>query len=273
VSSQALGIDRLQQSAFERFVSERDERAQKLRKRGLAGSLLAHLLALLVLWIGPSPGDLDLPPVVSIDLVAAPRASVAPAPSRAAARPAPPKPAPPAPAPKPSAAPPPPPKAKTKVLPQEAPQASAKPVPQKPRERPKELEYDDALAALREEAGEPAPSAEAESEAALDDAGPASESGPSGSGRLDPEHAAWQIAVNRHIRKSWVVPTEYRGSGLRTLLAITILGDGTVIGQPTVRRSSGDPRYDDNAVRAVSQASPLPPPPSSGDKAIWFSEE
>ncbi|MCA9510351.1 MAG: TonB family protein, partial [Myxococcales bacterium] len=152
-------------------------------------------------------------------------------------------------------------------------QAKAKPAPAPPvrRERPKELGYEDALAALRAEAGEASPSEDAAEEAL--DAPATATGGPSGPGRVDPELAAWQLAVKRHIQKSWVVPTEFRGSGLRALLRVTVLGDGTVIGAPTVQRSSGDPRYDDNAVRAVGQASPLPPPPSAGDKTIWFSEE
>ena len=43
-----------------------------------------------------------------------------------------------------------------------------------------------------------------------------------------------------------------------------------VLGEPVVRASSGDPHFDDNAVRAVIQASPLPAPPSSGDWPILF---
>ena len=38
----------------------------------------------------------------------------------------------------------------------------------------------------------------------------------------------------------------------------------------STRCSSGNPNFDDNAVRAVLQASPLPAPPASGDWPVLF---
>ena len=62
----------------------------------------------------------------------------------------------------------------------------------------------------------------------------------------------------------------YRDSPLRTLLVVTVMADGRVLGEPVVRRSSGDPQFDDNAIRAVLGASPLPPPPTPGDWPFLF---
>jgi colicin import membrane protein len=237
------------------WYQARDERERQDIHRRLVASVVGHIVVF-VLLVGlpsfrtPSP----LPAVVSVDLVAAvPRAT-----------PAAPKPAPqaPKPPPKPAAVPPPPPEQKTKVLPREAPKARAKPVPKKS-PKPPPLDYEDALSSLRDELGEPAPSAEQ-----AIDREPAPATG--GRGRVDPELAAWQIAVQRALARSWVTPVEYRDSELRTLLYVTVMADGSVLGEPIVRRSSGDPHFDDNAVRAVLQASPLPPPPSAGDWPFEF---
>ena len=58
--------------------------------------------------------------------------------------------------------------------------------------------------------------------------------------------------------------------GHRTLLLVTVMAAGRVLGEPEVRRSTGDPQFDDNAIRAVMGASPLPAPPSPGDWPFLF---
>ncbi len=67
--------------------------------------------------------------------------------------------------------------------------------------------------------------------------------------------------VKRHLRDKWITPPEFRQAGLMTELEVQIAADGRVLGVPEVIRSSGNPHYDDNTVRAVISASPLPPPP------------
>jgi TonB family protein len=250
LSTASLRID-----AWARLRGERERRAIR---RGLLVSGVAHVLFVLILFGLPGPAPSPLPAVVSVDLMAALPHAPAPAAKPAAA----PRARPPAPPPKPAVAPPPAPEPKKKVLPREAPKASAKPVPRRAPE-PAPLDYDEALSSLRDELGEPAPDAEA-----VVDSAPAPAGG--GPGRVDPELAAWQVAVNRALARSWVTPAEYRDSNLRTLLVVTVMRDGTVLGEPRVQRSSGSPNFDDNAVRAVLQASPLPPPPSAGDWPFLF---
>ena len=237
------------------WAQERSEREQRDIRRKLVASAIAHVVLMGVLFGLPSGSPSPLPAVVSVDLMAA-----IPAPGSAppAPRAAPPKPDP----PKPAVAPPPPkPQQKQKVLPREAPKAKAKPVPKAAAEPA--LDYDDALSSLRDELGEPAPTAEQ-----VVDSEPAAPAG--GSGSVDPALAAWTAEVNRALARSWVTPARYRDTELRTLLVVTVMSDGTVLGEPSVRRSSGDPHFDDNAVRAVLQASPLPAPPSSGDWPFLF---
>jgi colicin import membrane protein len=142
------------------------------------------------------------------------------------------------------------------VLPKQAPAA----VPKRRAEpKPDPLTYDDALSALREELGEelvePAP-AEAE----------ASVVAPEAAQQIDPELASWVRATRRHLRERWVTPPEFLNRGLVTVVEVTLATNGAVRGDPRVVRSSGDPYWDENAVRAMLATAPLPAPPSSG---VW----
>lgn len=233
---------------IDEWVEQRSERERRDIRRRLIASAIGHALFVLLLFGLPSPPPSlsPLQAVVSVDLLASlPRPVRAPAPTPTpVARP---------PAPKP------PPRQKTKVLPREAPAVRATPAP-----KPPPLDYDGALSSLRDELGETAPLAEQ----VLDSEPTADRS--SGRGRVDPALAAWQLAVNRALARSWVTPTEYRDSELRTLLLVTVMNDGSVLGEPRVERSSGNVHFDDNAVRAVLQASPLPAPPASGDWPFLF---
>jgi len=247
MNSAVLRVDRL-----EAWGERRDERVRQEWRKRLIASLVGHLVVVALVVGLPSPSPLPMPPVVTVDLLAAaPRAAMKPAPRAPVPR---------RPTPVVAA-----PVQKKKVLPREAPKVSEKPVPAPPREVPPEpvLDYDAALAALRKEAGEDTPAPDAEE--IVDEAAESA-----GRGQFDPELAAWQMAVDRRIKQTWVVPAEFRNISLRTLLSAQIMGDGTVLGSPRVKRSSGNPSYDDNAVRAIIQASPLPPPPRAGDWPIWF---
>ena len=84
------------------------------------------------------------------------------------------------------------------------------------------------------------------------------------------EVVAWMIATRRHVRSVWVTPPEFLERTLRTEMWIEVAADGTVVGEPRVTASSGDPFWDDNAVRAMLNASPLPVPPSSGRWRVAF---
>jgi len=187
--------------------------------------------------------------VISIDLVAAP-----PAASRPSRRsPAPPPPKAPAAEPPPSEPPPPTPpvvKAPVQVLPEESPgrirkvKPEPKPAPPRPK-REKELSLED-----------PESSAASQSGAVV-----------------SPELAAWNLATRRRIQNTWVTPSNFRNRGLATTLELRLSASGDVIGTPKVVRSSGDPFFDDNAVRAVLTAAPLPPPPKPGRRSFTFNAE
>ena len=88
-----------------------------------------------------------------------------------------------------------------------------------------------------------------------------------------PEEAAWMLATKRHIRSVWVTPPDFLNRGLSTELRVDLAADGAVIGEPEVVRSSGDPFADDNAVRALLKASPLPAPPQAGRRTFIFEPE
>ena len=182
------------------------------------------------------------PGVITVDLVAMPGA-------RRSARPAP--------APKPRPAP----KHKV-VLPKEV--SQPKPV-SKPRPKPAvaperepepAAEYTDVMAQLREELGE---SAAPEEETAEPAAQEGSASG--GSVVVSPEVAAWVRRTKIHVRRNWVLTPGFRTQNLETHVSVRLDGGGRVLGEPQVTARSGNPWYDDNVVRAVQKASPLPAPP------------
>ena len=261
------------QSAMDWVGGQRAESGWSMRSL-LVLSLVGHLCLVLGLMLTPGPAPLRMPQALTIDLVAA--------------IPAAPKPPAPAPAPRPVAAPAPKPKPKpkpkVKILPKQAPSVQLKPKPKpepKPepalrrRPRPKELAYEDALAQLRGELGEPAAVAApkaAESPAPSPVPGPSS-ARPSRGVKVDPELLAWHQAVKRHIRAKRITPSEFRNRGLAAELMIDVAVDGRILGPPELVGSSGNPFYDDNAVRALTRASPLPPPPRAGRRTIIFTSE
>lgn len=253
------------------WLQDVDGEHRRRIRQALAISLAGHLAAVAALSLAPSAEPLLLAPAITVDLVAA-----IPSPSAAepAAKPAP------EPAPKPVAVPPPAPK--VKILPKEAPAATAKPrVEPKPkpepvirRPRPREMSYEEAMAQLRQDTGveeavaprEVAKAEDAKPEAA---AAPAGRSGPRAGQLKDP----WTIAVERHIRDFRRDPPEFRRPGLVTTLEVKLAADGRVLGEPKVVSSSGNPYYDDNARRTIVRASPLPEPEAPGWRTVLFVSE
>jgi TonB family protein len=222
------------------------------------GSLVGHGLLVLLLFFWPTSAPPALPAVVTVDLIAAVPNAPRPAPAR------------PAPAPKPK------PVQKKVVLPKKAPALKPKPRPvkrpakvERPRRKPPadELEYEDALDLLRKELGEERPPDEPLEE-------PTVAAEPSqGTATASPEWVAWQSAARRHVRARWVTPAEFLDRSLSTILTVQLSVDGRVVGAPKVLQSSGDPFWDDNTVRAIVSASPLPPPPSAGEWTFVFTPE
>ncbi len=259
------------QSAMDWVEGQRVESGWSMRSL-LVLSLVGHLCLMLGLMLTPGPAPLRMPQSLTVELVAA--VPVAPKP------PAPPPAPTPTPTPTPAPAPPPP-KPKVKILPKQAPSVQLKPKPKpKPepalhrRPRPKELAYEDALAQLRGELGEPPAAMDSPEPAESPAPAPDSPSARSSQGvKVDPELLAWHQAVKRHIRAGWVNPHEFRNRGLAAELVIDVAIDGRLLGRPKLVASSGNPFYDDNAVRALTRVSPLPPPPKAGPRTIVFTSE
>jgi len=171
-----------------------------------------------------------------------------------------------APPPKPSPAKPSPPQA-----------APPKPAPPKPTP-PKQESYDDLLADLRAERGEARPDrVERPTRTASAAAGAGGATGAAAGGRpgaaANPEIAGWVRAVQLHVGRAWMLPPDMRGRRLMTELLVDLDGQGKVLSEPRVVRSSGDTRFDESAVRAIQKASPLPAPPDPGVWTIGFCPE
>ena len=245
------------------------ESGPRWRRTVLVSAVGHGVLFCFLFWFSPAPPSTVLPQAIRVSLLAAPPAPAAPEPQKAA------------PPPKPVAQPKP--KPKVKVLPKKAPTPVAKPKPKpkpKPKAQPKpvaqkkprpeELSYDDALARLRGELGEAAPAVVAPAVA------PSQASAQATAGRgavISPELAAWNRAVKQHVKTHWIMPPEFRETALSAELAIWVQADGALRGEPQLLRTSGNPYYDDNAIRALSRSSPLPPPPAPGRRVLVLRAE
>jgi protein TonB len=222
----------------------------------LVASAVAHLGLIAAFVYSPEPRITVPRGVVAVELVAAPPG--APPPARAVPPPALPKPI----------------KPKKVVLPAEPTTPKLKPKvakvepPVKPAPAP-EKDYEDVLAQLRAESGEPAPPVEVASVA------PAAV-GPVGSPdgvAISPEVAAWLKRAKIHVRKNWVVPPGFRTQALEAQVQVDLGIGGEVRGSPRVTRASGNPWYDEGVIAAIQKSSPLPPPPEAGKWTFVFLPE
>lgn len=227
-------------------------------------SAFAHGLAvsaLIAMPFLPRPRSAPMLPVVTVDLVAPPRA----------ARPAP-TPAKPAPKPLPKPAP----KVAKKVLlpkkPRTEPKAAPKAAPA-PR-KPEPAAYEDVLAQLRQEQGEPAPEAAPKEapEAAVPGEASAPASGPTGL-VASAELRAWIRAARLHVSRAWLLAPGLRAQGLVAHVRVRLDAQGNLVGEPEITRRSGNPWFDESLVRAIQKASPLPAPPEPGEWVFIFDPE
>jgi TonB family protein len=155
---------------------------------------------------------------------------------------------------------PPPPKARA-----EAPKRPSRPEPPRPTPPP-ERSYDDVMAELRKEKGDPRPAPVQESTAspAPGAAAPGVLGGPGAP--VDPGVAAWLRAARIHVEEAWVLPPGFQREALQAVVEVQLDAAGHVVAQPRVVQRSGNPWYDESVVRAIQKASPLPPPPEPG---VW----
>jgi outer membrane biosynthesis protein TonB len=222
-------------------------------------SMAAHVLLVFgSAFSMPAQRGIAIPNVITVDLIAAP------APARA-------RPAPPAPRAKP--------KPKQVVLPERPSLPTPKPKPRRREEdvlepKPKEEKsLDDLLDQFREEQGEPTPTppAPAPPSAAVE---PAPVMASAGVGvPVGAEEMAWIRKAKIHVRKNWVVPPNFRLQSLQTEIVVKLDAAGNVKGKPRIVRASGNPWYDEGVVRSIEKASPLPPPPESGDRTFIFASD
>jgi len=271
----------------EHFLDHR----RRLRNAMLV-SLTLHGSIFAAFAIAPARSIVPMPDFIAIELIAALPARP---PARQAAAPE-------ASAPEPASPTPPVVKAPVQVLPEETPgrireakpeapkpklaakvQPQPKPAPPRPSAPPRPrreqaLSYEDAMAALDDELGvdetaallRPAPAPlDSEESSGQPEASDASRTGTA----VSPELADWNLRTRRRIQSKWVTPSNFRNRGLVTSLELRLSASGDVIGTPKVVRSSGDPFFDDNAVRALLTAAPLPPPPESGRRIFNFNAE
>jgi len=287
---------------------EQDEGERRRVRRAMSISIAVHVVLFAALVISPPVSFEPMPQSIAVELIAGPELAAPAAPRPAARRRAPPPPPAPEPpaeeaAPEPPPTPAPPmPKAPVQVLPENEPQPQKK-VEQPPEKKPKEvakaeskpktpakepvkkaeqqpeesLSLDDAMKSLNEELGEdettdllaPAPSRPADRPVA--ESGGAAESRAGAS--VNPQDAAWGLAMRRRIQSKWVTLSQYQGRGLVTVLALELTAAGELIGDPEVVRTSGDPFFDDHAVQGVLMAKPLPVPPRAGRLILIFPSE
>ncbi len=241
------------------WLAEQQAAEQRRFLHLLAGSVVAHVVFAALLALIPSSSLPLYPEVLRVDLVSLP----SPPGSKPAPPPRPVRKAPPAP--------------KQIVLPKQAPDAiPRKLAPPAPAKRPEPVDYEDALAQLREELGEAAPPLPAPP-APESTAGEATPQGSATSGQavgnVDPEVAAWHRSVSRHLRGCWITPPEFLNRGLVTGVQVALTSGGALVGSPRVTNPSGDPYFDDNAVRAVLSCAPLPAPPQPGVSRFAFTSE
>jgi colicin import membrane protein len=245
------------------WLEAQDAAHQRGLVRGIALSFALHLLVGFAIAYAPKPDPISLPEVISVRMVAMPAASP---PTKIAPRVEPAKPAAPEPVP---AKPLPAPVSKQVILPKQAVVVKKKAKP-----KPEPLDYDDALDALREELGNQEPLLKAppvESVEGVEDRAPTEAEG--ALGQIDPDEAAWKLAVDRHMSSVYVVPQDFKGQGLRTVLRVRLSAAGDVLGTPEVLRASGNPYFDDTVKRALVRATPLPAPPEPGDFRLNFNAD
>jgi colicin import membrane protein len=70
---------------------------------------------------------------------------------------------------------------------------------------------------------------------------------------------AWGDKISARIRSNIVLPPGATGNP-EALVAIALLPDGSVVGEPRMKRSTGNPALDDAILRAIVKSSPLPKP-------------
>jgi colicin import membrane protein len=74
--------------------------------------------------------------------------------------------------------------------------------------------------------------------------------------------------ITRKIWSHWVYP-DFESTGLEVIVSIKIDRDGRIVSHQ-IEKSSGNVLFDRSAIKALSKASPLPPPPKEMEIGVRF---
>jgi len=74
--------------------------------------------------------------------------------------------------------------------------------------------------------------------------------------------------IRNQIWQQWVYPDTGK-KDLEAIISIRIMKDGTISIQK-IEKSSGNPLFDKSAIKAISKANPLPPPPYEMEVGVKF---
>ncbi len=74
--------------------------------------------------------------------------------------------------------------------------------------------------------------------------------------------------IRNHIWQHWIYPDTGQ-KDLETIISIVIMRDGT-ISIKKIEKSSGNPLFDKSAIKALTKANPLPPPPYEMEIGVKF---
>jgi colicin import membrane protein len=77
---------------------------------------------------------------------------------------------------------------------------------------------------------------------------------------------SYYALIKSKIKSEWIHPG-FKTEGLVVIISINIGSDGKILSR-TVEKTSGNMFFDSSAVKAISKASPLPPPPPHVEKEI-----
>jgi TonB family protein len=78
--------------------------------------------------------------------------------------------------------------------------------------------------------------------------------------------------VKIHVKRSWILEPAAKRQVVQTLVAVTLDATGNVL-EVELRERSGNASFDASVVRAIEKATPLPPPPESGEWPFIFTPQ
>jgi len=77
---------------------------------------------------------------------------------------------------------------------------------------------------------------------------------------------SYYLLISEKIWSHWVYP-DIRSSGLEVVISIRIDRRGNIVSQE-IEKSSGNSIFDQSALRAITKANPLPPPPAGAETEV-----